>query len=56
MVMYFDIILFIFQCTCGYLNVKTLQLGPEKKSKVFMRCLYCDESQCGYVIHSTAII
>lgn len=28
-----------FQCSCGYLNVKTLQLGPEKKSKVF--CVVC---------------
>ena len=56
MVMYFDmILLFVFQCTCGYLNVKTLQLGPEKKSKVFMRS-YCDKSQCVHVIHSIAII
>ena len=24
------------QCSCGYLNVKTLRLGPEKKSKVLL--------------------
>ena len=29
-----------FQSSCGYLNVKTLQLGPEKKSKVLIMFLF----------------